>query len=107
MGGGADYDDDEERGSVTPEEVALAGTIEAAIGFKRVAMDGRRPEKDAPVYLKHQHNIAVAIMKARATEQAAKSPGAMIQVNVFMGERREPNTIDAEYQELELDEEDE
>ena len=107
IGRAADYDDGEERSSVTPADVAQYGTIEAALRAKRVAMDARRPEKDAPVYLKHQHNIAVAIMKARATEQAAKSPGAMIQVNVFMGERREPNTIDAEYQELELDEEDE
>ena len=107
IGRAADYDDGEERSSVTPGDIAQYGTIEAAIRVKRIAMDARRPEKDAPVYLKHQHNMAVAIMKDRTAEQAAKSPGAMIQVNVFMGERREPNTIDAEYQELELDEEDE
>lgn len=104
VGRGADYDDAEERGSVTADEIAEFGSIEAAIRSKRIALDARRSEKDAPVYLKHQHNIAVAIMKARATEQAAKSPHTAIQVNVFMGDKRDENVIDANYQELELDE---
>lgn len=104
VGRGADYDDAEERGSVTADEVAEHGSIEAALRSKRIALDARRPEKDAPVYLKHQQNIAVAIMKVRATEQAAKAPHTAIQVNVFMGDKRDPTIIDANYQELELDE---
>lgn len=97
IGRGADYDDGEDRESVTAEEVALFGSIDAALRSKRIALDARRPEKDAPVYLKHQHNIAVSIMKARATEQAAKTGATAIQVNVFMGDAKPQGAIEAEF----------
>lgn len=113
--GSTEYDDDEALAwatdpgarSVTPEDIKTHGSIKAALRYKRVALDGRRSRKNAPVYFENAKAITVAIAKQRAADgKMGQGAEGGPTVNVFINNQTINNA--ERYDEIEVvDEKDE
>ena len=81
--GSASYDDDEDKASVTAEEIATHGSIQNAIRYKRTALDNRKTLKSRPGYLTTAERIVASIARSRASASKSGGDGNTNTVNVF------------------------
>lgn len=91
---------------ITPEEIAEHGSIDAAMRFKRTALDARRPRKAAPVYLEYAKNLVEVIAKEKSAEKAVGAAQEQRPVNVYIGNMNVKQALPADYGEQIVDDED-
>ena len=92
---------------LTPAEIERWGSVDKALKAKRKALDARRPDKLVPWYLKRHQDMAKAYLKAKANRTGGAIAGPVLIVNIHgQTEAGVDGAIDADYEEVEIDNDD-
>jgi len=98
----ADYDDEPDMESHTPEEIERYGSVAAVKRAKRIIRDVRKTKANEPAYISHTREMAKNLEKVEAAE-LLRGSGHVTNINVFMmDEQNTPQIQDAEYDVLDV-----